>query len=436
MPVEKWVDAVRDAERRGELLAAFDLAERGLDEHPGRRLAQAPGGAGARARRSDRAGRAAVRRYGLGAVAEDEDIAALARPDRQGRGARRRRRRGAAHWRCAPRRAYEAIFARTGGYYPAINAATLSLLAGDAERGDGARAPSARAARAPRRGAPTTPPRPRPRRGSCSATTSAARAALERAAALHGGDFGARRDDAPAAAARLRAARHRPDAARRARRARPSSTSAATGSPRRRARALPRRARSAVAARIDAEVERQPPATPTARSPAAATSSGPRRCSTRGAELHVVLPFARDEFVADLRRRVPAPAGSSASSAAWRPRPPSATRPRTPTSATTCCTATAPSSRWASRCCAPRYLDADVRQLARVGRRAGARRRQHRDRRRDLAPARRCGRRSSRPRGELLGDGAGRPEPAARPARASGGSSARCCSPTSGASRS
>ena len=33
-PVETWVDGVRDAERRGELLAAFDLAERGLDEHP------------------------------------------------------------------------------------------------------------------------------------------------------------------------------------------------------------------------------------------------------------------------------------------------------------------------------------------------------------------------------------------------------------------
>jgi hypothetical protein len=29
-----WLTAVRDAERRGELLAAFDLADRGLEEHP------------------------------------------------------------------------------------------------------------------------------------------------------------------------------------------------------------------------------------------------------------------------------------------------------------------------------------------------------------------------------------------------------------------
>src|SRR5277367_1560138 len=31
----QWLSDVRHAERRGELLAAFDLAGRGLDEHPG-----------------------------------------------------------------------------------------------------------------------------------------------------------------------------------------------------------------------------------------------------------------------------------------------------------------------------------------------------------------------------------------------------------------
>src|SRR6516164_4511052 len=31
---DMWLDAVRREERRGELLAAFDLAERGLSEHP------------------------------------------------------------------------------------------------------------------------------------------------------------------------------------------------------------------------------------------------------------------------------------------------------------------------------------------------------------------------------------------------------------------
>src|SRR5579864_2898184 len=32
---EAWLEAVRDAERRGELLSAFDLAEQGLEEYPG-----------------------------------------------------------------------------------------------------------------------------------------------------------------------------------------------------------------------------------------------------------------------------------------------------------------------------------------------------------------------------------------------------------------
>jgi len=32
---EAWLATVRDAERRGELLSAFDLAARGLEEHPG-----------------------------------------------------------------------------------------------------------------------------------------------------------------------------------------------------------------------------------------------------------------------------------------------------------------------------------------------------------------------------------------------------------------
>jgi len=30
----EWAEAVRDAERRGELLTAFDLAERALEEYP------------------------------------------------------------------------------------------------------------------------------------------------------------------------------------------------------------------------------------------------------------------------------------------------------------------------------------------------------------------------------------------------------------------
>jgi hypothetical protein len=32
---DEWLEAVREEERRGELLAAFDLAERGLTDYPG-----------------------------------------------------------------------------------------------------------------------------------------------------------------------------------------------------------------------------------------------------------------------------------------------------------------------------------------------------------------------------------------------------------------
>src|ERR1700688_3424050 len=76
--VEGWLGAVREAERRGELLSAFDLAERGLAEHPDdvwlkHRAVLALARAGATeqaARRFDE--------YGLGAVEhEEEDIAAL-----------------------------------------------------------------------------------------------------------------------------------------------------------------------------------------------------------------------------------------------------------------------------------------------------------------------------------------------------------------------
>jgi hypothetical protein len=128
-PAEWWLDAVRREERRGELLTAFDLAERGLAQHPDdvalkHRAVLALARTGATeeaARRFDR--------YGLSA-SSDEDVSAL-----QARiakdvalaceaGERRRRARYAAEL-------YGAIFGRTGGYYPAINAATMWLIAGD-----------------------------------------------------------------------------------------------------------------------------------------------------------------------------------------------------------------------------------------------------------------------------------------------------------------
>ena len=73
---ESWLAAVRHEEQRGELLTAFDLAERGLAEHPDDLslkhravLALARAGATEEATRRFFA-------YGLGSV-QDEEIAAL-----------------------------------------------------------------------------------------------------------------------------------------------------------------------------------------------------------------------------------------------------------------------------------------------------------------------------------------------------------------------
>jgi class 3 adenylate cyclase len=129
----QWLDAVRDAERRGELLLAVDLAERGLGEHPEDLwlryravLALARSGSTAEAAKRFAA-------YGLGAEADEEDIGALgariAKDEALGSGAAERSERA--------RRAaedYRRVFDQTGGYYPAVNAATLMLVAGDSER--------------------------------------------------------------------------------------------------------------------------------------------------------------------------------------------------------------------------------------------------------------------------------------------------------------
>ena len=128
----QWLDAVKLEERRGELLTAFDLAERGLAEYPDdlwlkHRAVLALARAGATeeaARRFDD--------YGL-AGAQDEDIAALhARifKDLALAAEGGEQRREAAH----AADLYGAVFARTGGYYPAVNEATMRLVAGDPSR--------------------------------------------------------------------------------------------------------------------------------------------------------------------------------------------------------------------------------------------------------------------------------------------------------------
>src|SRR5271163_2024703 len=126
---EEWLNAVLDAEHRGELLSAFDLAGRGLEEHPGdvglryrAVLALARTGSTAQAARQ-------FDELDLGSV-ESEDVAALqARIQKDealsASGENRRRLAGDAA------SAYGRIRDRTGGYFPAINAATLTFIAGD-----------------------------------------------------------------------------------------------------------------------------------------------------------------------------------------------------------------------------------------------------------------------------------------------------------------
>jgi tetratricopeptide (TPR) repeat protein len=127
-----WLEAVRREERRGELLAAFDVAERGLTEHPGDvRLKHRAVLALARAGATEEASRRFAL-YGLD-TERDEDVAALRARIAKDRALASG---GEAQRVNAGRAAalYADVFAGTGGYYPAVNAATLWLVAGDARR--------------------------------------------------------------------------------------------------------------------------------------------------------------------------------------------------------------------------------------------------------------------------------------------------------------
>ena len=131
-PATDWLEAVKDAERRGELLTAVDLAEQGLAERPDDLwLKHRSVLALARAGATEEAARR-FERYGLQATEED-DIAALGariakdialETTEDGRRAETVRALAL----------YRTIHARTGGYYAAINAATLSLVAGQPEQ--------------------------------------------------------------------------------------------------------------------------------------------------------------------------------------------------------------------------------------------------------------------------------------------------------------
>jgi hypothetical protein len=290
--VESWLESVRQAERRGELLSAVDLAEQGLSEAPDDIwLKHAAVLALARAGATKEAARR-FERYGLGA-SEEEDVAALAARIAKdlalAAGGEERSRRAA-----EARDRYRAIFERTGGYYPAINAATLSLVAGEPERArelarmvldllenehDGSYYATATEAEA----------------HLLLGDEAAARQALERAAALHGGDHSAlattRRQlrlvcELAGVDEELLAPLAGPGVAHFC-----GHRIAAGGR-------FPPKAEEDVARRIEAEVAREPPGYAYGALASGSDIMWAETLLRHGAELHVVLPFAAEEFIA------------------------------------------------------------------------------------------------------------------------------------------
>jgi tetratricopeptide (TPR) repeat protein len=289
-----WLDAVIAEERRGELLTAFDLAERALDEHPDDRALQHRAVlALARAGSTDLAAQR-FERYGLDADAS-EDVRAL--------GARIAKDRalaapGEERRRLALRSAalYDAIFADTRGYSPGVNAATLRLLGGDA----GGAEVRARQVLEILRGAGDDSYYAVATEAEAQlllGDVDAAGEALERAAALHEGDYAATATTRrqlrlvcaelgidPAVLAPLAGPRvvhycgHR-------------LTPPGAEGP------FPAEALERVEGAIGAEVELLRPSFAYGALASGADILWAEALLDRGAELHVVLPFARDEFV-------------------------------------------------------------------------------------------------------------------------------------------
>ena len=127
---DAWLSQATNADRRGDFLAAFDLAQRGLVAHPDHLwlkhravLALARSGA------TDQA-RVLFRELGLVGEAE-EDIAALdARLAKDHALAAEGQERVVSARQAAD--AYQSIYERSRGYYPGINAATMRLIANSA----------------------------------------------------------------------------------------------------------------------------------------------------------------------------------------------------------------------------------------------------------------------------------------------------------------
>lgn len=293
-PLETWIDHVREAGRRGELFTAFDLAERGLEEHPGSVLLQH--GAVLALARAGSTGEARRRfdDYGLASV-DGEDVRALdARIEKDlalaAEGPVRKRRAGAAAG------LYRRIFEQTGGYYPGVNAATLMLVSGAV---DDARAVAERVLAMLLK---------EDRDSYYPAASEAeallvlgrdveARAALERAAKAHGGDFGA----LSTTRRQLKLVCHTAGID-------PDLLSAIAGpsvvhycghriDPPGEGGRFPAAAEESVRAEIATAIARERPGFGYGSLASGADILWAEALLDCGAELHVVLPFDRDEFV-------------------------------------------------------------------------------------------------------------------------------------------
>ena len=343
--LEGWMAAVRAAERDGELLAAVDLAEQALADHPESvwlkhravlGLARAGSTTEAERRYAD---------YRLGDV-DDQDAHALAAriaKDRALAAVGSRREQLATE----SAELYRQIFDRDGGYYPGVNAATMTLVAGDAQ-----------AARALASSVLEELSRAEDRSYYAIVSEAEAllllgrvgeaRAALESAAALNDDDFGAlsttrrqlrmvcaetgQAEDVLAALAGPSVCHY-------------CGHRIGTGP----ASRFPPDDEPSVAREIAFQVDRLAPGYGYGALANGADIMWAEALLARGAKLHVILPFATAEFI-DASVADGGPSGSPASNAAWRPPSRSASRPMMRISVMTSCLGTAPIWPWDSPC--------------------------------------------------------------------------------------
>ena len=293
-PIEVWMEGVRDAERRGELLSAFDVAERGLEEYPADVWLQHRAVlALARAGSTDEALRR-FESYGLASVGTEDVQAlrariakdvALAVPGAE-------RQREAAHAAAL----YRDIFEATGGYYSGINAATLTLLAGDE---DEAHRLALRVLEALRSEDPDSyyVAASEAEAALVLGREDQARAALSRAAATHGGDYGALSTTRRQLRLVCEASALDPDVLSEiagrsvvhfcGHRIAPPGVDGR----------FPAAAEATVAAQIAADVAADPPGSAYGALASGADILCAEALLDADAELHVVLPFAVEEFV-------------------------------------------------------------------------------------------------------------------------------------------